>query len=153
MRWSKWSLKGGKQFVLLLLPLSQLLFFTFLNNFFLIKMLNKKLQVNTMKDILWHEEQALCQIKVWAFAMNEPFSIHKSMAMTLGEAGVKFFFFWFFLMKFSLSPYFPPPLSIVLVSWNWMRPTGLCGWFSPFLHCTTVGIIQNVLCKAAIVWG
>lgn len=46
--------------------------------------------------------------------MNEPFSIHKSMAMTLGEAEVKFFFFWFFLMKFSLSPYFPPPRQLSL---------------------------------------
>lgn len=58
-------------------------------------MLNKELQVNMMEDTSWNEKQALCHIKVWTFAMKEPFSTYRSMAMTPGNAEVKLPFFAF----------------------------------------------------------
>lgn len=82
--------------------------------------------------------------------MNEPFSIYKSMAMTLGEAEVKIFFLVLSNEIFSLSlSFFSPDNCPCVLELNATHR----GWFSLFLHRTIVGITQSVLCKAAIVQG
>lgn len=69
----------------LLPPLGQPLAFIVLNNhFFPIQMPPKSFQIHVMKDILYDAGLTLRQIKVWASAMSEPFSIHRSMAVTQG---------------------------------------------------------------------
>lgn len=58
---------------------------------FSIQMPPKSFQIPAIKDALCNAELAWHQIKVWAFAVRDPFSIHKPMAVTQGQSRGSFF--------------------------------------------------------------